>query len=102
MNNSNGHNDQLAEILDSLREWILKTEKRLAELEYAIKAKNDIDQLAERDALIAEKDEALDRAIGRVEDMLMADDGQAWKESEKALPRLKEALALKPKESIDG
>jgi hypothetical protein len=47
MNNSNnGHNDQLAEILNSLREWIIKTEKRLAELECAIKAKNDIDPQA--------------------------------------------------------
>lgn len=46
-----------------------------------------------RDAEIAELVEALERSIGRIEDMLKADDGQAWKETERALPVLKEVLA---------
>lgn len=33
-------------------------------------------------------------AIDRLEDMLKGDDGQAWKEAEKALPGLKKALEL--------
>lgn len=33
-------------------------------------------------------------AIDRIEDMLKGDDGQAWKEAEKALPGLKKALEL--------
>ena len=36
--------------------------------------------------------DALEKAIWRLEDMLMGDDGQAWKEAEKALPHLKAAL----------
>ena len=35
---------------------------------------------------------ALQTAIWRLEDMLKADDGQAWKEAEKALPKLKATL----------
>lgn len=35
---------------------------------------------------------ALQTAIWRIEDMLKNDDGQAWKEAEKALPNLKVTL----------
>lgn len=44
------------------------------------------------------KYEALEVAIWRLEDMLKADDGQAWKEAEKALPRLREALLFQSQE----
>ncbi len=37
--------------------------------------------------------EALRLAIARLEDLLKGDDGQAWKEAEKELPRLRVALA---------
>ena len=50
-------------------------------------------QVAQQASVIAELVKALERAIGRIEDMLMADDGQAWKETERALPVLKEVLA---------
>jgi len=40
----------------------------------------------------AKVSDALEKAIWRLEDMLMGDDGQAWKEAEKALPHLKAAL----------
>lgn len=33
-------------------------------------------------------EDALQKAIYRLEDMLEGDDGQAWKEAEKELPRL--------------
>lgn len=36
--------------------------------------------------------EALQRAIERIEDLLKGDDGQAWKEAQKVLPKLKQAL----------
>lgn len=36
---------------------------------------------------------ALGLAIARIEDMLKGDDGQAWKEAEKAIPTLRAALA---------
>lgn len=38
---------------------------------------------------------ALQTAIWRIEDMLKNDDGQAWKEAEKALPNLKVTLGEK-------
>lgn len=37
--------------------------------------------------------EALEIAVGRIEDMLKADDGQAWKETERRLPTLKLAIS---------
>lgn len=37
--------------------------------------------------------EALRNAIDRLEDMLKGDDGQAWKEAERVMPRLRAALA---------
>lgn len=36
--------------------------------------------------------DALQTAIWRIEDMLKGDDGQAWKEAERALPQLKKIL----------
>ncbi len=36
--------------------------------------------------------DGLQTAIWRLEDMLKGDDGQAWKEAEKALPKLKKIL----------
>lgn len=36
--------------------------------------------------------DGLQSAIWRIEDMLKGDDGQAWKEAEKSLPRLKNLL----------
>ena len=36
--------------------------------------------------------QALRTAIARIEDMLLGDDGQAWKEAQKSLPRLKAVL----------
>lgn len=36
---------------------------------------------------------ALQTAIWRLEDMLKADDGQAWKEAEKAIPSLRSTLS---------
>lgn len=45
--------------------------------------------------------EALALAIARLEDMLKGDDGQAWKEAERALPGLRAALA-QPAEPVAG
>ena len=44
--------------------------------------------------------EALKTAIDRLEDLLRNDDGQAWKEAEKALPRLHDVMfkAIRAKE----
>lgn len=36
----NEHSDELAEVLNSLKEWVINTEKRLAILEQALKEKN--------------------------------------------------------------
>lgn len=33
---------------------------------------------------------AFDEAMGRLEDMMMGDDGQAWSETERVMPRLRE------------
>jgi aminoglycoside phosphotransferase len=48
-------------------------------------ARNGVDRVIELES-------ALQTAIWRIEDMLKADDGQAWKEAEKALPNLKATL----------
>lgn len=42
---------------------------------------------------VAELVEALDTAIKRLNDMLIGDDGQAWKEARKTLPLLEQTLA---------
>ena len=46
--------------------------------------------------------EALQTAIWRLEDILKRDDAQAWKEAEKALPKLQEALATPPDAVVQG
>lgn len=43
---------------------------------------------------VAVKHDALQLAVDRLEDMLKGDDGQAWQEAERALPRLRAALEL--------
>lgn len=43
----------------------------------------------------------LQEAIYRLMDMLEGDDGQAWKEAEKALPRLQRALVESPVVTLD-
>lgn len=46
-----------------------------------------------KDAENARLRAALERAIDCLKDMLMGDDGQAWKETEKALPGIETALS---------
>jgi len=46
-------------------------------------------QLAKR---VVGLEKALQEAVWRLEDMLEGDDGQAWKEAEKALPKIREAM----------
>ena len=48
--------------------------------------------IAHLEADVMRKDEALRSAIDRLNDMLMGDDGQAWKEARKALPHIEAAL----------
>ena len=48
--------------------------------------------IAHLEGEVKRKDEALRLAIDRINDMLMGDDGQAWKEARKALPRIEAAL----------
>jgi hypothetical protein len=52
-----------------------------------------ISDLASEAAQESELRDGLEMAINRIEDMLQGDDGQAWKEAEKWLPRLKQTLA---------
>ena len=39
---------------------------------------------------------SFDRAMGRLEDMMMGDDGQAWSETERAMPSLREVRETHP------
>ena len=48
-----------------------------------------VKELEER---IAQLVGGLTTAINRLDDMLIGDDGQAWKEAEKALPRLRDLI----------
>lgn len=40
--------------------------------------------------------EAFEKAMGRLEDMMMGDDGQAWSETERAMPALRAVRDLLP------
>lgn len=54
------------------------------------------DLIAERDrrrADVRELASALQTAVWRLDDMLIGDDGQAWKEAERAMPPLRALLA---------
>jgi hypothetical protein len=63
---------------------------RIVELEEVVRA-----EVAERGPLLArirELEAALQSAHARLQDMLMDDDGQAWKEARRALPAIAAAL----------
>ncbi len=51
-----------------------------------------VKELEERNAELVD---GLTTAIHRLDDMLMGDDGQAWKEAQKALPRLRAMVNIK-------
>lgn len=58
-----------------------------------------IEQLQEREiaalrAVLQAQQDALQKAIHVIEDILMADDGQAWKEARRVLPKLKSVLEV--------
>lgn len=48
--------------------------------------------IVKKDAQIVELQNALLLAVNRLKDMLHGDDGQAWKEAEKALPYIERVL----------
>lgn len=56
------------------------------------------DELA---ASVAKLKNELQYSIYRLMDMLKGDDGQAWDEAEKALPRLQKALVESPSVTLD-
>lgn len=51
--------------------------------------RDDLEALAAR---VEALESALRQAIERLDDMLKGDDGQAWSEAERAMPKLREAV----------
>lgn len=70
---------------DSIQSLMEQSERRK---EYADRLRTDVRELVD----------ALQTAIWRLDDMLRGDDGQAWKEAERAMPPLR-ALLAKHKET---
>ena len=62
--------------------------KRLCDVQ-VVEVMDDCHEAAQ---LIVDLCDGLRTAIWRIEDMLKGDDGQAWKEAERALPQLKKIL----------
>ena len=82
--------DEAAEHEPESSIWLLDFQTASNWAQFLAMATNGVQLIADQRVLKLE--DALQTAVNRIEDMLMGDDGQAWKEARKALPNLKALL----------